>query len=36
VSFVAIRWEDLLGSWDKSAKVAGHVAGLRDRFGALG
>lgn len=36
VSFVAIRWEDLLGSWEKSAKVAGHVAALRDRFGALG
>ena len=36
VSFVPMRWEDLLDQWAKSTKVAGHASALHDRFGALG
>ncbi|MES2433382.1 MAG: hypothetical protein V4586_06095 [Pseudomonadota bacterium] len=36
VSFVPLRWEDLLDQWSKSAKLAAHVGALHDRFGALG
>jgi hypothetical protein len=36
VSFVPMRWEDLLDQWAKSAKLAAHAGALHDRFGALG
>lgn len=36
VTFVPIRWVDVMYHWGKSAKLAAHVAALRERFGALG
>lgn len=36
VTFVALPWADLLDQWGKLAKLAPHVAALRERFGSLG
>lgn len=35
VSFVALRWADLLADWAKRPDLAGHAAAIRARFGAL-
>lgn len=35
VSFVALRWTDLLADWAKVPALAAHVAAIRARFGAL-
>lgn len=36
VSFVALRWEDVLDQWAQSPRLASHAGALRQRFGALG
>ena len=35
VSFVALRWTDLLNDWAKAPALAAHVAAIRARFGPL-
>lgn len=36
VTFVPLRWADLLDQWGKLERLKPHVAALRERFGALG
>ncbi len=36
VTFVPLRWQDLLRQWGGVAKLAPHVAALKARFGELG
>lgn len=36
VSFVALRWEDVLDQWAHAPRLASHASALRLRFGALG
>lgn len=35
VTFIALRWADLLADWAKAPAMAAHAAAIKDRFGPL-
>jgi hypothetical protein len=35
VTFIALRWSDLLADWAKAPAIAAHAAAITARFGPL-